>query len=180
MSRDMDNIERIRAGPAQGGKRPEDMSPQELHAVLWQVLSFRDSVVKKIEKTIGTFMLHHGNFLFSDLRTQREFQALDLWLRSWWIRFPVGYFEAYNCWHADWSVPVFVFTTLEVRTLFSCILSFISLWIIVSLSSNPCFKPLLAAYRMCLAKSSIIMINMKSSTTLEQFVHSNRAFYFRC
>ncbi|KAK7437930.1 hypothetical protein VKT23_018365 [Stygiomarasmius scandens] len=52
MSRDMDNIERIRAGPAQGGKRPEDMSPQELHAVLWQVLSFRDSVVKKIEKTI--------------------------------------------------------------------------------------------------------------------------------
>ncbi|KAF5345903.1 hypothetical protein D9758_011463 [Tetrapyrgos nigripes] len=52
MSRDMDSIERIRAGPAQGGKRPEDMSPQELHAVLWQVLSFRDSVVKKIEKTI--------------------------------------------------------------------------------------------------------------------------------
>lgn len=39
----MDGIERIRAGPAQGGKRPEDMSPQELHAVLWQVLSFRDS-----------------------------------------------------------------------------------------------------------------------------------------
>lgn len=52
MSRDMDSIERIRAGPAQGGKRPEDMSPQELHSVLWQVLSFRDSVVKKIEKTI--------------------------------------------------------------------------------------------------------------------------------
>lgn len=43
MSREMDGIERIRAGPAQGGKRPEDMSPQELHAVLWQVLSFRDS-----------------------------------------------------------------------------------------------------------------------------------------
>ncbi|THU82295.1 Het-C-domain-containing protein [Dendrothele bispora CBS 962.96] len=55
MTRDMDNIDRIRAGPAQGGKRPEDMSPQELHAVLWQVLSFRDSVVKKIEKTIGEF-----------------------------------------------------------------------------------------------------------------------------
>ncbi|KAK0457999.1 heterokaryon incompatibility protein HET-C [Desarmillaria tabescens] len=52
MSRDMDNIERIRAGPAQGGKRPEDMSPQELHSVLWQILSFRDSVAKKIEKTI--------------------------------------------------------------------------------------------------------------------------------
>jgi hypothetical protein len=43
MSREMENIDRIRAGPAQGGKRPEDMSPQELHAVLWQVLTFRDS-----------------------------------------------------------------------------------------------------------------------------------------
>ncbi|TFL01655.1 heterokaryon incompatibility protein Het-C-domain-containing protein [Pterulicium gracile] len=52
MSRDMEGIERIRAGPAQGGKRPEDMSPQELHAVLWQVLTFRDGVVKKISKTI--------------------------------------------------------------------------------------------------------------------------------
>ncbi|KAJ3563144.1 hypothetical protein NP233_g9128 [Leucocoprinus birnbaumii] len=44
MSRDLDNIDRIRAGPAAGGKRPEDMSPQELHSVLWQVLTFRDSV----------------------------------------------------------------------------------------------------------------------------------------
>ncbi|KDR80036.1 hypothetical protein GALMADRAFT_242249 [Galerina marginata CBS 339.88] len=52
MSRDLEGIERIRAGPAAGGKRPEDMSPQELHAVLWQVLTFRDSVVKKISKTI--------------------------------------------------------------------------------------------------------------------------------
>lgn len=52
MSREMEGIERIRAGPSQGGKRPEDMSPQELHAVLWQVLSFRDSVVKKISMTI--------------------------------------------------------------------------------------------------------------------------------
>ncbi|KAF8586868.1 Het-C-domain-containing protein [Ramaria rubella] len=52
MTRDMESVERIRAGPSAGGKRPEDMSPQELHAVLWQVLSFRDSVVKKIEKTI--------------------------------------------------------------------------------------------------------------------------------
>lgn len=42
-SRDLDNMERIRAGPAAGGKNPEDMSPQELHAVLWQVLTFRDS-----------------------------------------------------------------------------------------------------------------------------------------
>ena len=43
MQREMDSIERIRAEPASGGKRPEDMSPQELHAVLWQVLTFRDS-----------------------------------------------------------------------------------------------------------------------------------------
>jgi len=43
MSRDLDNIERIRAGPSAGGKDPEQMSPQELHAVLWQVLTFRDS-----------------------------------------------------------------------------------------------------------------------------------------
>ena len=43
ISRELEGVERIRAGPAQGGKRPEDMSPQELHAVLWQVLSFRDS-----------------------------------------------------------------------------------------------------------------------------------------
>jgi hypothetical protein len=42
----MEGIERIRAGPSQGGKKPEEMNPQELHAVLWQVLSFRDSVVK--------------------------------------------------------------------------------------------------------------------------------------
>ncbi|TFK38110.1 heterokaryon incompatibility protein Het-C-domain-containing protein [Crucibulum laeve] len=52
MSRDMEAVDRIRAGTATGGKRPEDMSPQELHAVLWQVLTFRDSVVKKISKTI--------------------------------------------------------------------------------------------------------------------------------
>lgn len=43
-AREMESVERIRAGPSQpGGKRPEDMSPQEMHAVLWQVLSFRDS-----------------------------------------------------------------------------------------------------------------------------------------
>ncbi|KAI0642699.1 heterokaryon incompatibility protein Het-C-domain-containing protein [Trametes meyenii] len=52
-AREMESVERIRAAGTQpGGKRPEDMSPQELHAVLWQVLSFRDSVVKKIEMTI--------------------------------------------------------------------------------------------------------------------------------
>ena len=69
MSRDMENIERIRAGPAQGGKRPEDMSPKELHSTLWQVLVFRDSsmhfiislgassnillVMKSIAQTLG-------------------------------------------------------------------------------------------------------------------------------
>jgi hypothetical protein len=75
--RDLDNIERIRAGPAAGGKKPEEMSPQELHAVLWQVLTFRDSgaymrillteicglisfvckVMKKISKTIGLSLI---------------------------------------------------------------------------------------------------------------------------
>ncbi|KAI0254644.1 heterokaryon incompatibility protein Het-C-domain-containing protein [Lactifluus subvellereus] len=52
ITRDMEGIERIRDAPAHGGKPPEQMSPQELHSVLWQVLSFRDSVVKKIEVTI--------------------------------------------------------------------------------------------------------------------------------
>ncbi|TRM63671.1 heterokaryon incompatibility protein Het-C-domain-containing protein [Schizophyllum amplum] len=51
LSRDMDNLSSLRDGTA-GGKRPEDMSPQELHAVLWRVLSFRDAVAKKISKTI--------------------------------------------------------------------------------------------------------------------------------
>jgi len=59
MNRDLQNIERIRAGPAAGGKNPEEMSPQELHSVLWQVLTFRDSVVKKIEKTIGEWHTSH-------------------------------------------------------------------------------------------------------------------------
>ena len=76
-TRDLDNIERIRAGPTAGGKKPEEMSPQELHAVLWQVLTFRDSgaymrilltknyelniffrtVMKKISKTIGVSLV---------------------------------------------------------------------------------------------------------------------------
>ncbi|KAL1744889.1 heterokaryon incompatibility protein Het-C-domain-containing protein [Schizophyllum fasciatum] len=51
LSRDMDNVSGLRDGTA-NGKRPEDMSPQELHAVLWRVLSFRDAVAKKISKTI--------------------------------------------------------------------------------------------------------------------------------
>ncbi|KAL1759591.1 heterokaryon incompatibility protein Het-C-domain-containing protein [Schizophyllum commune] len=51
LSRDMDSVSGLRDGTA-NGKRPEDMSPQELHAVLWKVLSFRDAVAKKISKTI--------------------------------------------------------------------------------------------------------------------------------
>lgn len=44
MQRELDSVNRIRAQPTQpGGRRPEDMSPQEMHAVLWQVLTFRDS-----------------------------------------------------------------------------------------------------------------------------------------
>lgn len=45
MAREMESVERIRASaaPGAGGKNPDDMSPQELHAVLWQVLTFRDS-----------------------------------------------------------------------------------------------------------------------------------------
>ncbi|RDX44411.1 Het-C-domain-containing protein [Lentinus brumalis] len=53
VSREMDSMDRIRAGANQpGGKRPEDMTPQELHSVLWQVLTFRDSIVKNINNTI--------------------------------------------------------------------------------------------------------------------------------
>jgi hypothetical protein len=52
ITRDMEGIERIRDAPAHGGKPPDQMSPQELHSVLWQVLSFKDSVSKKIERTI--------------------------------------------------------------------------------------------------------------------------------
>lgn len=55
LSRDMQGIESVRAAsqPGGGGKRPEDMSAQELHAVLWQVLSARDSIMKSISGTIG-------------------------------------------------------------------------------------------------------------------------------
>jgi hypothetical protein len=74
MSRDLDSIEKMRdSGTGAGGKRPEAMSPQELHAELWKILTFRDScrcffcfvcvggvlmviflqVMKKIEITIG-------------------------------------------------------------------------------------------------------------------------------
>ncbi|KAG1761100.1 Het-C-domain-containing protein [Suillus occidentalis] len=52
MGRDMEGIERMRAGIERGDRRPQDMSPQELHSVLWQVLSFRDSVMKSISGTL--------------------------------------------------------------------------------------------------------------------------------
>ena len=41
MSRDVDSIEMMRAGA--GGKKPENMSPQELHSAIWKILTFRDS-----------------------------------------------------------------------------------------------------------------------------------------
>ncbi len=43
LTREMDGVQQIRDTHAYGGKPPEQMSPQELHSVLWQVLSFRDS-----------------------------------------------------------------------------------------------------------------------------------------
>ena len=42
MEREMEDIGRLRDAPMQGGRAPDQMSPQELHAVLWRVLSFRD------------------------------------------------------------------------------------------------------------------------------------------
>ena len=54
ISNQMDGVERTsRASqPGGGGKKPEDMTPEELHAVLWQILTFRDSIMKKIEATV--------------------------------------------------------------------------------------------------------------------------------
>lgn len=46
LSRDMDSISNMNRGP--GAKSPADMSPQELHAALWQVLTFRDNVRRSI------------------------------------------------------------------------------------------------------------------------------------
>lgn len=51
MSRDMDSISNMRAGQP-GGLDPSMMTPQELHATIWRILSFRDSVMKRIENTI--------------------------------------------------------------------------------------------------------------------------------
>ncbi|KAF8186977.1 heterokaryon incompatibility protein Het-C-domain-containing protein [Mycena galopus ATCC 62051] len=54
MTREVEGIERIREG---GGKRPQDMTPQELHGILWQVLSFRDKVMKKVSHMIEAIPL---------------------------------------------------------------------------------------------------------------------------
>lgn len=48
LSREMNDINNMRAGQP-GGVDPSQMSAQELHANLWRVLSFRDSVMKRIE-----------------------------------------------------------------------------------------------------------------------------------
>jgi hypothetical protein len=48
LSRDMDDVNNIRAS----NQDPSTMSPQELHRILWQILSFRDKVSKRIENTL--------------------------------------------------------------------------------------------------------------------------------
>ncbi|GAA5823128.1 hypothetical protein JCM3770_005260 [Rhodotorula araucariae] len=50
LSREMGDIEDIRSRASNGSM--SDLSPQELHATLWKVLTFRDNVVKGIENTI--------------------------------------------------------------------------------------------------------------------------------
>ncbi|GAA5960765.1 hypothetical protein JCM3765_007326 [Sporobolomyces pararoseus] len=50
LSREMQGVEDIRTRAANG--QMDNMSPQELHAVLWKVLTFRDNVVKGLENTI--------------------------------------------------------------------------------------------------------------------------------
>ncbi len=57
LGRQMAHVERLsRSGePGMPGKKPEDMSPEELHATLWQILKFRDSVAKTIEQTVRRF-----------------------------------------------------------------------------------------------------------------------------
>lgn len=48
LSREMDNLQNLRSTTQDSST----MSPQELYKVLWQVLSFRDKVMKSIENTI--------------------------------------------------------------------------------------------------------------------------------
>jgi hypothetical protein len=50
LSREMNEVEGMRGGP--GGMDPDMMTPQQLHDTLWKIMSFRDSVSKKIENTL--------------------------------------------------------------------------------------------------------------------------------
>lgn len=50
MDRDLDNMQRSRAGAT--GKDPNQMSPQEVRSAIWPVLVFRDNLVLKIETVI--------------------------------------------------------------------------------------------------------------------------------
>lgn len=50
LSRELDDVEGIRSRAANG--QSVDLSPQELHKVLFQVLTFRDNICKSIESTI--------------------------------------------------------------------------------------------------------------------------------
>ncbi|GAA6015071.1 hypothetical protein JCM11491_001649 [Sporobolomyces phaffii] len=50
LSREMQGVEDIRTRASNG--QMDNMSPQELHATLWKVLTFRDNVVKGLENTI--------------------------------------------------------------------------------------------------------------------------------
>ncbi|SCV73961.1 BQ2448_6391 [Microbotryum intermedium] len=49
LSREMDSVEDIRSRASNGTLDASAMSPQQLHATLWQLLTFRDKVVKGIE-----------------------------------------------------------------------------------------------------------------------------------
>ncbi|KAI9638574.1 putative heterokaryon incompatibility protein HET-C [Dioszegia hungarica] len=50
LTRDMNDIQNMRSAP--GGMDPQQMSPQELHAQIWKVLTFRDAVMKRIDNFI--------------------------------------------------------------------------------------------------------------------------------
>jgi hypothetical protein len=50
LNNEMQGVEEVRSRAANGGAN--SMSPQELHAALWKILTFRDDVVQTIEKTI--------------------------------------------------------------------------------------------------------------------------------
>ncbi|TIB71326.1 hypothetical protein E3Q23_02480 [Wallemia mellicola] len=48
LNRDFEDLSHLRSS----SRAPEQMSPQELHATLWKILSFRDRISKTIEATI--------------------------------------------------------------------------------------------------------------------------------